>query len=118
MRFVLLQHTLPPQADRASHVDFMLETETALETWSLAEWPRRGRVPAQRLAPHRLKYLDYEGPISGNRGFVTRLDRGTFTTEQRSEQVWIVHVVGAKYQGRVHLIAAADVWSLEFQPRT
>jgi hypothetical protein len=35
-------------------------------------------VDAQRIADHRLAYLEYEGPISGGRGTVRRLDGGSY----------------------------------------
>ncbi|WP_146439947.1 hypothetical protein [Crateriforma conspicua] len=35
-------------------------------------------ITATRLPDHRTKYLEYEGPISGNRGSVRRVDSGFF----------------------------------------
>jgi hypothetical protein len=35
-------------------------------------------VLAERLADHRLDYLKYEGPVSGDRGEVRRLDAGNY----------------------------------------
>ena len=49
-----------------------------LKTWACREPPQAGvEIPCEALADHRLAYLDYEGPISGGRGSVTRWDRGT-----------------------------------------
>lgn len=74
LRFVLLEHDHP-----FAHLDFMLEQGDALWTWRLEQLPRLGvPLPAQRLPDHRLIYLDYEGPVSGNRGRVVRLDRGVY----------------------------------------
>jgi hypothetical protein len=70
----------------------MLEVGTKLQTWALNELPRdwqldgdhslavcdASTVEAERLPDHRLAYLDYEGPVSGDRGSVRRLDVGTF----------------------------------------
>ena len=60
------------------HWDFMLETRRPLcgpgrstRRSSAATTCRRGRWPTTGLA-----YLDYEGPISGGRGTVRRVDRG------------------------------------------
>ena len=39
-------------------------------------------LQAKRIADHRALYLDYEGEISGNRGFVKRLAEGTYQCEQ------------------------------------
>ncbi len=78
-RFVVLHHEMPPTSDRASHWDFMLEFNGQLETWSLAECPVAGRkIAAMRLPPHRIDYLFLEGPVSGDRGSVSRIMSGTF----------------------------------------
>ena len=36
------------------------------------------RCVATRLPDHRLAYLEYEGPVSGNRGVVRRIDSGKY----------------------------------------
>ena len=72
-RFVILQH----ETDAGSHYDLMLEVGGVLKTWSLSEPPEADReVACKSLPDHRLAYLDYEGPISGGRGSVTRLGSG------------------------------------------
>lgn len=85
-RWVLLRHTLP---DGSSHHDWMLER---------GEQRRGGasgglltfRLPAgvnpldsslkqfggERIGLHRREYLEYEGPVSGGRGVVARIDSG------------------------------------------
>lgn len=74
-RFVILEHDHP-----SLHWDLMLEADGALQTWRLNEPPRRAGqvIAATPLPSHRLAYLDYEGPVSGNRGTVRRWDHGTF----------------------------------------
>ncbi|MFO1094461.1 MAG: DNA polymerase ligase N-terminal domain-containing protein [Planctomycetaceae bacterium] len=73
-RYVILTHDHP-----FPHWDLMLESGGVLRTWRLLNEPATGRrVPAERLADHRLKYLDYEGPVSGGRGIVARWDYGTY----------------------------------------
>jgi len=72
-RYVILEH----DAADGRHWDFMLAGGEALATWALAERPdAAGPVAARSLADHRVAYLDYEGPISGGRGSVTRWDQG------------------------------------------
>ena len=73
--FVVLEHDHPEL-----HWDFMLEHGGVLKTWRLpASWPAAGqKLPAVALADHRLQYLDYEGPVSGDRGRVVRRDRGSY----------------------------------------
>ena len=74
-RYVILEHDYP-----SLHWDLMLEAGEVLRTWRLAEPPQPGRtVQATAVFDHRLMYLDYEGPISGNRGKVVRWDAGSFT---------------------------------------
>ncbi len=78
-RFVVLRHELPPGSPRTSHYDLMLEQEGVLQTWACDEQPAAGRPAlAQRLADHRLAYLDYEGPVSGDRGIVHRVAAGEY----------------------------------------
>jgi hypothetical protein len=93
-RFVLLLHECPGDRPRPTHCDLLFECDGFLEAWSLDELPGDWRtlagdvpssmfaatntVAAGRLADHRLAYLDYEGPVSGDRGTVRRLDAGTF----------------------------------------
>ncbi len=73
-RFVVLEHRW-----NGIHFDLMLERDGALRTWSLGEPLTDARtIAANPLPDHRLVYLLYEGPISGDRGFVKRLDSGTY----------------------------------------
>lgn len=73
-RYVILAHDWP-----TPHWDLLLENGDALLAWRLLAEPAPGRtVPAERNADHRKFYLDYEGPVSGDRGTVARWDAGTF----------------------------------------
>lgn len=79
-RFVVLAHNHPDP-----HFDFMLEADGELLTWRLPAWPPElsavqpeVSLSATPLPPHRLAYLEYEGPVSGNRGAVKRVDAGKF----------------------------------------
>lgn len=61
------------------HYDVMFEWHGTLRTWAVETEPRPGiELRARALPDHRLAYLDYEGPISGDRGHVRRVDRGTY----------------------------------------
>jgi hypothetical protein len=56
-----------------------------LRTWRLHDSPELGReIAAESSFDHRLAYLDYEGPVRGDRGRVVRWDGGTYVwiTEQ------------------------------------
>lgn len=72
-RFVVLAHDWPEP-----HFDLLIEAGEQLRAWRLLSEPRAGtEVRAEPNAPHRRLYLDYEGPVSGGRGTVSRWDAGT-----------------------------------------
>ena len=78
-RFVVLRHEFLKHSDRKDHFDLMLMVGNVLWTWELPDWPNRNvSVEATRLADHRLEYLEYEGAISGGRGFVARKLNGNY----------------------------------------
>lgn len=82
----------------------MLEQENALATWALPQPPDAlAEMPAEPLPDHRLAYLDYEGPVSGNRGAVRRWDQGTYQLEHRTEAAWAVVLQGQRLHGHVKL---------------
>jgi hypothetical protein len=97
-RFVILEHDHP-----VLHWDLMLEAEGVLQTWRLAETPAVGRViEATALGAHRIAYLEFEGPVSGNRGTVTRWDVGEFNEElQSTSTVRVLQFNGTKVRGHV-----------------
>src|SRR5205823_5835731 len=73
-RFVILEHDWPTR-----HWDLLLEAGGVLRAWRLLDEPVPGTpVPAEPNADHRLFYLDYEGPVSGGRGNVSRWAAGVF----------------------------------------
>ena len=98
-RFVLLEHRFD-----GVHRDFMLETDGVLKTWAIdgAIVPDQ-TIPARQLADHRLVYLDYEGPISGNRGEVRREDRGSYEIIAWEDDRVVVRVSGDQLSGEVSL---------------
>jgi len=105
MRYVLLHHRTPPGYPRPNHWDFMLETtEGDLWTWALEEEPVAGRtIAAERLANHRAAYLTYEGPVSGDRGEVRRIDAGTYELLAESNAEFVVRLSGDQLGGRLRL---------------
>ncbi|MCY2966352.1 MAG: hypothetical protein NT069_22425 [Planctomycetota bacterium] len=73
-QFVVLRHDWPDL-----HWDLMLENGATLRTWRLSRPPDLvGPIEVRAIADHRLAYLTYEGPVSGNRGTVTRHLAGTY----------------------------------------
>jgi hypothetical protein len=93
-RYVVLEHDFPTR-----HWDFMLESGDVLKTWRLAAPPCPGTaVPAEPSFDHRPAYLDYEGPVSGGRGTVTRWDAGTFCWDEAAQGV-AVRLEGTRLRG-------------------
>ncbi len=82
-RTVLLWHSdIPPEAGLGGpHFDWLLEREHATKLIAFRLWDRPDSVQctgfeAERLTDHRPEYLDYQGPVRGNRGRVERLAQG------------------------------------------
>ena len=102
-RFVLLRHVPGPgfkdPGRQLPHWDLMLEHENRLVSWAFDEHPldlldtslthslESGiAVPLVGLPTkdHRLDFLEYEGPLSRNRGLVTRHLAGTYQWLRRT----------------------------------
>lgn len=135
-RFVILRHEFPANHPRTSHWDLMLETGNGLRTWALevlpAEWHQRPAIPpndtaaetgspaalfAIQLGDHRLDYLTYEGPISGDRGSVRRVESGAYAPLAQSPDRWEVQLTGQSFSGRLRLSRTADdpqLWRIEW----
>ncbi len=128
-RFVLLRHECPPPSkkpkhEKPSHWDFMLESGGVLRTWELRELPAAwaellGKtststtVAAVPLPDHRLDYLDYEGPLSGDRGSVRRCDRGTYELLEETPDHLLVQLEGELLGGTAHLTLQGPPFTLE-----
>ncbi len=116
-RFVILRH----ESSHATHFDFMLEASEVLKTWALPQPPRSGiETECTALADHRRAYLDYEGPISGDRGAVTRWDYGESTIERQTATQWVLDLAGEKLVGTVTLHSSTEYpnkWCFRFVER-
>ncbi len=98
-RYAILEHDFPHR-----HWDLLLEAAGQLRSWRLAEEPRAGSsMRADAIASHRLLYLDFEGPIAGDRGRVTRWDGGCYTGNVNGESNVTVNLEGLRYRGTVAL---------------
>jgi hypothetical protein len=78
LRYVILEHTLKGE----KHYDLMLEVP-GHEKLRSVQLKTRLDTPGdtcefKELEPHRRAYLEYEGEVSGNRGHVKRIERGTY----------------------------------------
>jgi hypothetical protein len=100
--FALLEHD-PPAGAGDRHWDFLVEVagQERLPTWRLHACPLDvgGPVPAARVPDHRAFYLTYEGPVSGNRGVVRRLDGGPARVQSWDGARLTVELAGARLGG-------------------
>ncbi len=112
-RFVVLEHDHPDvHWDLMLEIDSATESEYTLATWSLPPQPlpiREFQCSVDRLPDHRKRYLDYEGEVSGGRGFVRRIDTGTF--ERLDERRFLLH--GIVFQG---MLEFAEDSTIHFFP--
>jgi DNA polymerase Ligase (LigD) len=111
-RFAILRHDYP-----TVHWDLFLESGPVLRSWRLLDpLGPDATVLAEPAGDHRLIYLDYEGPVSGGRGTVTRVDAGTFAWELDTDDRIAVQLSGIAFRGRLELQAESAGWTCRFQP--
>jgi hypothetical protein len=111
-RFAILAHDHP-----SPHWDLFLEAGPVLRSWRLSvPLDPDSPVPAEPAADHRLRYLDYEGPVSDGRGSVTRIDGGSFHWEADEPDRLTVRLAGTRYAGRLSLRRDDSGWSAQFEP--
>ena len=75
LRYVVLHHT----GITRPHFDLLFEIEPgadALTALRCPTWPAKVGDLLGEMAEHRLLYLDYEGPVSGDRGVVVGVESG------------------------------------------
>ncbi len=110
MRFVVLTHDWP-----AHHWDFLVEAQGALRAWRLLAEPFADvDIPVEPNFDHRLFYLDYEGPVSGGRGTVSRWDAGTCDWLLDAEDRVELALQGAKLKGHALFRREAGAWVFRF----
>jgi hypothetical protein len=112
-RFVILEHDHPHL-----HWDLMLEVGPSLKTWRLPAPPSADPRAATPMGDHRLAYLDYEGPVSGGRGTVTRWDAGSYQRLPGAEPAWTIELEGTRWRGTATLTpSGAGDWHALFIAR-
>jgi hypothetical protein len=109
-RFVVLEHDHPEL-----HWDLLLEVGEVLWAWRLRAPPGPAAVPAERSFDHRLIYLDYEGPVSGNRGTVQRWAHGEYVWREQGERRLVADVTGPRLTGRLVLEASGEAWRVTLE---
>jgi len=114
---VLLLHTL---ADGSWHYDWMLERPdpaARLLTFRVArrihEAASHG-FEAERIADHRRMYLEYEGEISGGRGEVERVARGSCEIlDEGPSRLFARLAFGALSGEWVGVLTSGSMWRFE-----
>ena len=76
------------------------------------DWARAGRFHLTPLPPHRRLYLGYQGPISGGRGSVQRVDEGRALCRLWSESRIALDVSMRRVSARIELTRLSDeIWT-------
>lgn len=110
LRYAILQHQF---TGGDSHFDLLFETApgSSLATWRSAVWPIEGRTEVTRIKDHRRIFLDYEGEISGGRGYVTRVAGGDCEVDIGESQRWVVRLISGTFpQTLIFQEMHADAW--------
>jgi hypothetical protein len=118
-RYVVLYHEPGDASERPAHWDLMLEYGNVLRTWAIETTPNLDEtLHLQALPDHRLEYLEYEGPVSGNRGLVTRIMSGTYeTVDDHWPTRWVVKLSEETDTLLLHLerIGLSNLWNARFE---
>ena len=80
-KWVLLEHEVFSEKSSDIHYDFLVENGIDCLTWKFLKLPLLNQAPIKILKQpnHRLVWLTRkEYKLSGNRGFVKRIDHGKF----------------------------------------
>lgn len=91
----------------------MIEREDALATWRLERLPRTGDatpITATQLPDHRKAYLTYEGPLTKDRGEVSRVEEGACEILAKAADAWRFRLKGAQLTGEFELRSDGDGW--------
>jgi hypothetical protein len=101
--FVILEHTGTVSYKPGVHWDLLCEEGEDLRAWEFSEPITVPRQKIIALPAHRRMYLDYQGPISGDRGTVRQVAEGTFELLQDSPVQWTIRLHGIALQGELRL---------------
>lgn len=120
-RFAILRHSRSEE----THWDFLLDLpgRARLATWRIDTDPlqwfagekKEFTAIVRALPDHRRVYLTFEGPVSGDRGTVQRVDSGAALLFQTGDQKTQVELRGARLHVRISLLRDSDhpdLWHL------
>jgi len=102
----------------------MIGGDENLETWQVSEKAysslfditevSQKEISAKKIQDHRAYYLDYEGPISCDRGHVTAMDKGNCTEILFTENKRIYALLGTVIKGTLTLLKDNMTWLISF----
>ncbi|MFG0328050.1 MAG: hypothetical protein ACF8SC_12380 [Phycisphaerales bacterium JB037] len=118
---VVLHHQFPDDHPLGpSHYDWLLDPggsrEHRLITFRLArrpDTPDWTRFEAERLPDHRAFYLSHQGPVSGDRGTVTRVARGRCEVLRNEPDLLKARIEFDAWSGAILARPHAAGWSIE-----
>jgi hypothetical protein len=120
---VLLKHTTA----QGTHYDWLLAHPddglpdgrlwTARVDHPSSDWPGLLVWNLTPIEPHRREYLTNQGPISGGRGTVTRVDEGVFVPQLWTDSRIVIDLRFAHAANRVGLTRLNDaLWQARWLP--
>ena len=95
-RWVLLEHKILGSRLIDIHYDFLVEDQLDCFTWKFYEIPllNNGVIKIVKQPNHRLVWLSrVEYQLSNNRGFVKRIDHGTFSYISHNQDLEEVKII-------------------------
>ncbi len=72
-------------------------------------WRRAEKFDLMELPAHRRVYLSYQGPISGNRGSVIRVDQGSVVIRLWRDSLMLLDVHMQSFDGQIELMQKTDI---------
>ena len=97
LQFVILRH----EEVAEPHFDLMFETlpGSGLATWRSPVWPIEETIELVRLKEHRRAFLDFQGELTGHRGRVYPLARGTCEVTIGENAIWTIRLLSGTPPG-------------------
>lgn len=117
MRFVVHFHS-----HQKNHYDLMIEKNESLITWQIEEKDLidilNGKIiNVKKIQDHRKVYLDYEGPITCDRGYVEIFDTGEYEEIEWNNLNIILNFFGKKITGKLQIINRNNNYTLKLSAR-
>lgn len=118
LRFVIQKHVLN---DGTIHFDIMFEKDGVLKTYQISnieDLLNFQSVDAKNIQDHRIIYLDYEGEISNNRGYVKIFDTGEYVIKEMSNGSMKFEVKGKIISGIMSFLltdSKTKMWRLSYE---